>query len=50
MKAPHSLTPDGMQYIDESSGITIRYSRIGKSVEAIAFYKKTDRAPAKIHK
>ncbi|MGZ3747487.1 MAG: hypothetical protein ACXWRE_08955 [Pseudobdellovibrionaceae bacterium] len=44
---PHAISLEAVSYIDEKSGVTIRYDRSLNVVEAIAMYVTTDRSPAK---
>lgn len=43
---PHAFTKGAVNYIDEKSGVTIRYDRNHKATEAIGFYRNDVRIPA----
>ena len=43
---PHAFTKGAVNYIDEKSGVTIRYDRDHKATEAIGFYRNDVRIPA----
>jgi hypothetical protein len=42
----HALDEGGISYVDERSGVTIRYDKNLKEVEAIAIYSTEKRTPA----
>jgi hypothetical protein len=47
---PHAVSVDDVSYIDEKSGVTIRYDRLQKNVAAIAMYDSNTRLPAEAEK
>lgn len=47
---PHAISEEAIAYIDEKSGVTIRYDRDLKFVEAIAIYDVNTRLPAEADK
>jgi len=49
-KNPHAISVEAISYIDEKSGVTIRYDRSQNGVEAIAIYDVNIRLPAGVDK